>query len=769
MAGPSWTQNGGAAAPASGPSWTRQEKRDFGEGREIITDFGDGSYIVKGTNGQPSFIDEKSGYATSDIAKISEIAASKGGRQRAGDIYRGEVAQEIAGPLATRAMSLTKGFPFIREYTEPAAAFARSVAQGIPLSTSLQTIQEAVSRREQEAPKTVAASRIAGGIAATAPFAPQLTAQMMAGKMAQSGLYGGAITGLEGLVSGFGKGLFETGTLGGAAEEALQQGETGAKIGTGIGLLSPPVASGAGYLYGQYLREPVRDIVEKIGFKKDAAAAVEDTLAMDAAQAVESAENVGPYGSISSLGPNTTALLDVVANSPSEGARIARANLKETSLAASNDLTATLDDVLGTPTAGIKTQKAKIMADTAKNRRDLYGNAYDFEITPDSEGGAAVIDLFNRVDPSDLSGARTLLREAGEVSEYIGGKRVSEAEANDIMKSLTAQQRQGVNITSNADGTYTVSRTPTVASIDYVTRQLYDQAEALKRAGNAAAAASKRNLAMQLRSGLDDINSDYAAARRAGKDAIDQKLAADLGNDLLNPRVTREDVAVAMESVDDVMQAQLRQALRNRIDELSANAKVNPRGDNDQQVVEALAALKAMNTRAVATKLEMALGKDAADAIGQQVRETSAALMQHASVALGSKTAVRQMVMQRLNEIAGEPLSEKIGRQGVVATGAQGLTQGLLGGPSQSERVRALASEIAPVLTQRMTPEDLLRQAQQMEQMTSYIDRARRGAQTAETLTRGAALGTGIQETRRGPESEVERRLRTLGLGNYPR
>ena len=111
MAGPSWTQNGGAGAPAAGPSWTRQEKRDFGEGREIITDFGDGSYIVKGTNGQPSFIDEKSGYVTSDITKISEIAASKGGRQRAGDIYRGEVAQEIAGPVATRAAFGTRPHP----------------------------------------------------------------------------------------------------------------------------------------------------------------------------------------------------------------------------------------------------------------------------------------------------------------------------------------------------------------------------------------------------------------------------------------------------------------------------------------------------------------------------------------------------------------------------------------------------------------------------------------------------------------------------------
>jgi hypothetical protein len=753
----------------SAPSWTKQKKAKPPAGKKDITDFGDGSFIVEGDDGKLSFVDQLGGYSTDNMNIISEIVETKGGRQRAGDIYRGEAAQEAAGQLATRAMSLSQGVPFLREYIEPAAALARSVTQGMPISTTLNTAQEAVARREQEAPKTVAASRLGMGITAAAPFAPALTAKSMLGKIAQSGLYGSALTGLEGLVSGIGKGLFETGTLSGAAEEGLAQAESGAKIGGGLGLISPPIAGAVGGLYGQYLREPVKDLVEKIGFKKDAAKVVEDSLAMDAATAVESAESSGPYGSIATLGPNTTALLDVVANSPSEGARIARANLRETASDASSDLFATLDDVLGTPTAGIKTQKEKIMTDSAKVRRELYGSAYDFEITPDTEGGAAVIALFNRVDPSDLAGARTLLREAGEASDFIGGRRVSEGEVNDVLNSLTPQQRQGLSVSSNADGTYTISRAPTVASIDYVTRRLYGEAEALRRIGNDPAAASKRNLAIQLRAGLDDINPDYAAARRAGKDAIDQKLAADLGNDILNPRVTREDVAVAMEGMDEVMQAQLRQALRNRIDEISANAKVNPRADNDQEVVEALAALKTLNTRAVATKLEMALGEEAAAKIGEQIRDTSSALMQHASVALGSKTAIRQMVMERMKEIAGEPISAKIGKQGPIGTAAEMATAGLLGGPSQQNRVRALASEIAPVLTQRMTPEDLMRQAQMMEQMTGYIDRANAGARAAESLTRGGALGYGMSQTREGEASSMEQLLNQLRAGSYPR
>jgi hypothetical protein len=172
-----------------------------------------------------------------------------------------------------------------------------------------------------------------------------------------------------------------------------------------------------------------------------------------------------------------------------------------------------------------------------------------------------VVELFSRVSDADLSGAKTLLKEAGEEIDL---------------------------------------ENPTIATIDYVTRRLFDEAQSLKISGNMAASMSKRNLAFQLRSSLDEINPTYKAARAAGKDAIDQKLAADLGNDILNPRITREDVAIAMDTIDEIGITQLKQALRNRIDELAANAKVNPSGTNDVEVVEALAQLKALNTRAVA-------------------------------------------------------------------------------------------------------------------------------------------------------------------------
>lgn len=770
MAGPSWvTNNEGAAKKPKGPSWVTQPTQlPPPEGKEVVTDFGDGSYILKGEGGGLTFVDQVSGYSTPDIKIITEIAESKGGRQRAGDIYRGEAAQEIAGELGTRGASMAKGVPFVRGYVDPVFGMARAVGQGMSPTTAMDTIREAVARREQEAPATVAASRLGTGIATTLATAPSMTAKTVLGRTGQAAGYGGAIGALEGLVGGFGEGLFSRdGDFDKAMETATRQAGIGGVAGTVFGAAGQPAAEGLGALYGSYLREPVRKTVEKIGFKKDAANAVEEFLAMDAAQAVESAEQVGPYGSISTLGPNTEALLDAVANTPSEGARIAKENLDETALAASRDLTTRLDDVLGKPTPvgeGIISQKADIMISTAAERRQAYGDAYDFQIDADSEGGAAVLQSFGKVDPSDLSGAKTLLREAGENPDLLTGRRISADEISDAL----ADAPEGSVVVSNADGSYTVQAKPTVATIDYVTRQLYDAGMALKANNQPTAAMSKMNLARELRAALDEVNPDYAKARAAGKDAIDQKLAADLGNDILSPRVTREDVALAMRSVDEVGAKQLKLALRNRLDELMANAKVNPRARNEAEVVEALAALKAMNNRAVAQKLQLALGEEAADKIGEQIAQTSGALLQQAQVAAGSRTNIRRLVDERLKEIVGEPLGATVGRQGIIPTIAGAAADTAFSGPSQRERIAGLASEIAPVLTQRLTPEQLRRQAALMQQMTGYIDRASQGARTARELTAGAAQGVGRQQARREEQDPATVQLmRQLGLDQF--
>jgi hypothetical protein len=721
MSGPSWTTDGGSG---SGPSWTQQETPEVQvpEGFKLVEQYDDGSYVASNEDsGQLTFVDP-SGYTTTNLSQITEIMNSKEGSKRAGDIVKGETAQEIAGEIPTRATSAFEFFPFLRSYVDRGGALARSYNTGVPYETALDTIQTAVDRRTQEAPITSTASRLGTSIVGAAPFVPALSSSSLLGQIGQGATYGGILGGAESAVSGLPE-LVNTGDF----SDYVAGVKAGTSSGTLFGGAGVPVSKGVGFLFNKYLQQPISDIVEKIGFKKDAGKVVEDFLAMDAADAVESAQTSGPYGSISTLGPNTSALLDVVVNSPSSGARIAKENITDTSIVAANDLDDVLTQLLGPISRGIKTQKAEIMSDTAKARRELYGDAYDFSINSADEGGQAVIDLLGRVDPTDLSGAKTLLREAGEAIDFDN---------------------------------------PSVATIDYITRQLYSRGEALRRAGEDAASQSKFNLARLLRNSLDEINPSYKAARAAGKDAIDQKLAAQLGNDILSPRITREDVTIALETVDEVGLKQLRQALRNRIDEIAANARVNPRGDNEAIVIENLAILKSLNTRAVKEKMAMVLGDRAMETLSEQINNTSSALMQAAMVNANSKTAIRGLVMERMKQIVGQNLSETVGQQGVASTAASSLLDSV-SGPNQATRIQEVSSEIAPILTQRMAPEQLRRQAELMEALVPAIERARQGSRAATSGTQKLATSMGLNPENKDRDARTQMLLNQFGLGAF--
>ena len=735
-------------------------------GTEVVERFAGGGMIVKMPDGAETYFDE--GFSTTDPARIAQIRAAKGD---VGSVVKGETAQELIGELPTRVLSAAKGIPFLRGYVEPVAGKLASTisktgipylfegGEGISPEAATGLISQAIERREQEAPITSGVSRLATGVATAAPFAPALRADSMVGKIAEGGLYGTALGGLEGLIAGYGEG---------GVDEAQRQATSGAIGGGLFGAAGAPIAGAVGYGYGKYLERPVKDIVESLGFKREAASVVADTLAKDAADAVQSVENSGPYGSLVAVGPNTASLLDTISQSSGKGAKIAIDNLNETAVAASNDLNKTLDTVLGEVTDGIKTQKSGIMESTSKQRREIYGEAYSAKIDPDTEQGARVIELVNRATPEELSQAKRALRREGISTDFLGGQRVKEAELNEVLADIPASQRADLSVTSNADGSYTVFRVPTVEMVDVLSKRLFGLSDAAKRAGDMDEYMSLRKFAFDLRKSLDDVSPSYADARAAGKDAIDMRNAADLGNDILNPRITREDVMLSIQQMDDVAAGQLRQALRNRIDEIAANAKKPVTASSEQEIIEALATLKAMNTRAVATKLRMVLGDEDADIIGKQIRDTSEAMMMRALASRNSATFNRQVVMERLKEITGKSLAEEVGEQGLLTVGAKKATEALVGGTRQSQRIERLAEEMAPVLTQRLTPEQLLLQASRLQSLAPAIERAQLGSQSAAEAVQRGAMSLGITQAQQDERlSPTQQLMRALGMPSY--
>lgn len=704
------------------------------EGSTLLKQYPDGGYITQNRKTrQMNYVNPNDAYVTADQGTITSIMREGGD---AAKVAKGEMSRDVVGEGFTAlASGFGKGLPFARGYVEPAMA-------AVNPNISEETIRAAIGSQEAELPGLTATGRLAtgAGVGIASGADRLINAPTRLGRAAQGVGYGTGIGAAEGAVAGYGEG---------GAEEARQQAQVGGVFGATAGAIAPIVGSIAGGVSRLKAELPVRSEISKIGAKGDARKIIKDAVEADGFGATAAANT--PYGNLATLGPNMSNLLDVVANTPGKGAAVVRSNLNETSLAASRDLSTTLDDVLGPVTAGKIGQKADIMADTAKARRELYGSAYTSQITPGEDASDTVLDLYTRVAPEDLTGATTLMREAGGEFDYMVPTRVSEEQANKILKG-----KEGVEITYDVDGNYIAMRTPTVETLDYVTRRLHSRAQELKRSGDIEGYRSKTALAIQMRNALDEVSPDYGAARAAGKDAIDQKIAADIGTDLLSPSVTREEVQIALDVMGPTELKQVRTALRNRLDEIAANAKVNPSKRTDAEVVEALAQLKAMNTRAVATKMQMVLGDVGFEKMSNKIREASDAMMMAASVAQNSKTAIRQAVQKRFEELITPTVGERIGQQGLLGAPTAMASDLLLSGGGQADRIRAAQEQLAPVLSRRMTPDDLMRQAQAMERAAPGIQAAREtGEATRSTVTSGL-LGAGMSAQAAGLPSPYE-------------
>ena len=127
------------------------------EGTTIVETFENGGRIVRNNEtGTESYV--SASRATSDPKVIAEMRASGGDADSV--LKRGDAQSIIdqTGELAARGASLLKSVPFIGSYADEAVG----MMFGDDAKTAMRAAQEA---REIVAPKTVMASRAAGGLA----------------------------------------------------------------------------------------------------------------------------------------------------------------------------------------------------------------------------------------------------------------------------------------------------------------------------------------------------------------------------------------------------------------------------------------------------------------------------------------------------------------------------------------------------------------------------------------------------------------------------
>ena len=132
------------------------------------------------------------------------------------------------------------------------------------------------------------------------------------------------------------------------------------------------------------------------------------------------------------------------------------------------------------------------------------------------------------------------------------------------------------------------------------------------------------------------------------------------------------------------------------------------------------------------------------------------AMIMAASVAQNSKTAIRQAVQKRFEELITPTMGERLGQQGLLGAPTAMASDLLLSGGGQADRIRAAQEQLAPILSRRMTPDDLMRQAQAMERAAPGIQAAREtGEATRANITSGL-LGAGMSAQSAGLPSPYE-------------
>lgn len=659
-------------------------------GTDIVETLPDGSRIVRSKEtGQETLMGRGGAYATTDPARIAEARA--GGS--AGQAAKKGFAQDIiaqTGEAAARGASALKGVPFIGSYIDEIIG----ATAGQPAAQATRAAQEA---REIVAPGTVALSR-AGTAIATAPAmiaaAPQAAitplGSSLAGRIAAGGAMGTIGGGLEGLIYGSGEGRTREERKAAAESGAL----TGALFGGGLGVAGPVVGAALSGIGARRVAAPAAATARELGVKETALDLLSQAAGMDAPVAAERMARAGQYASLGQMGPATQNLLDLAASSTSPGAAIARQNIDEVAEAAGRQFFDLMDNTLGGPQAAAQLQDL-LMESSAPARKAAYEAAYSAPINYADDAGRQLDDLLSRLDSDVINRAQRLMRIEGQPSRQIM------AELDDAGNVLR----------------YTTK--PDVRQIDYITRALRDVSPtAAPEEKNAL-----RGLASEIRSTLDQLVPEYKQARDIAGDVISLRDAIDFGADMLNPKIKRYDVAKAVKGMGAAELNAVRQGLRSQLDEIMANTKA-ALSDPNQDAREMVRPLKDMLSRAGREKLQTILGDQAPEFL-RQLDEVYSAASMRASVAQNSKTQIRKMaqdvVQDRIQPTIGQSIAE---RGGVVPAMAERIQGMMSTAPTRQQAFEELMGEIALPLTRQADLQTLQRQVGQLRRAAPQLQRA---------------------------------------------
>lgn len=533
------------------------------------------------------------------LARIADayVSAEHNNASTIGKI--GLAADEVARQLAN-------GVPIIGGALDEGSAYLNTLGGG-DYQENLDYQRARDRWAQRAAPVTTAALNVAGGVASGVAAAPLLGAGAGSSSVPLAlKVAGGAAAGVPiGAADAF---LRAEGDQRGTA--AAIGGATGGLLGAAVPLAGAGFSAGARRVF-DYLSSD--QAIRKLGISRQAADILIRQLQTDLTpQGAGRIAAAGPDAMVADAGPAASNLLDTALQRSGPSSTAARDAIESRVTNANQQLRGTLDQTLGAP-VGVETRQAGIRQSTAGARQQAYDAAYDQPIdfnTPAGQQLAADIRRLQEYAPWAIDEAKTEIGLRGEKPTLV---RILDRATRALNTAAFRDVRGG----------------------------------ALR--GNTPIGDASGGLSNDIRASLREAVPEYATALDTAADPISRVQATEFGATILNPNVTREQVAQQLAGMGGGERRAVMQGLRDQIDEVMANVK-QVASDPNSDAGQLRETLKKVSSQAARAKIEAVLGQNASRAFYGQVGRFARAMELRASVTTNSRTFGRQSVDQQVKQ-----------------------------------------------------------------------------------------------------------------------
>ena len=560
---------------------------------------------------------------------------------------------------------------------------------------------------EEEYPKTNMALRMAGGVVSTIPIGAMAGTQKLYSFLASLpkrykyplGMTAG---GLFGLTEGFagGAGIQGEGETGGASnrfenavKESLSSGLWGT-LGAGFGHALTDVGTAAWVSIKDGLRnKTIKQIKEIFNLKSGKTAEIIKQTTQDSSLSfndlMENLRKGGADGQIPDADDAMSTLLDTIQIQGGEGASIVRNTVADRANRQLRGTEAALDRKAGkldTNEQGIK-MDAKDMADdiaksSAPARSKAYTNAYNQKINYNSPDGVEILKILDKIQKGSPDVMQAAMKKANARLAW---------DEKDLGQS---------SFQIGEDGLFKMVNNPNMLQLDYLKRAIgelaYEMPDVMKKSGlkDAPDAVLFSSMYTTLNKALKNVNkpekgdSLYAKATQLGQDKIQRSNAIGIGEQVLNPKYSANDISRVMLDAGDAEKQMAKFGFRSSIEENLNNVKKTINSPEiDVNKVNAL--LKTMSTDNVKAKMEIILGVKETKSLLKTFEMAETALSLRAAVAKGSQSAQRIIASQKISSIVDDTIGGAVADIAPLRTG-QLLAQRVLKSRVISDRRKDL-------------------------------------------------------------------------------